>query len=201
MKYLLFVVMLFPAVSNASAIEKLKAFVSATHSFRAHFEQSVANGKLGAAQHASGEMMFSRPGKFRWIYQKPYEQLIVGDSKKLWVYDADLNQVTSRNLDQAIGSSPAALLAGQNEIEKMYDLAEGKTENGIEWLEATPKSKESSFQGVRMGFSHNELAVMELRDYFGQVTLIRFSQLEKNPHLSADLFKFTPPKGADVIGE
>ena len=132
---------------------------------------------------------------------KPYAQVLVGDGKKLWSYDEDLEQVTVRALDKAIGSSPAALLAGDNEIEKGFDLSEGGTKEGMEWLEASPKGKESNFQSMKLGFSGNLLAVMVLKDYFGQVTIIHFSKMEVNPRISPDAFRFTPPKGVDVIGE
>ena len=187
--------------ADASSLESLKTFLSEVNSARAQFKQLVLDKKLTAVQEASGTMMFSRPGKFRWVYDQPYEQLIVGDGAKLWMYDADLKQVTVKQMDRAIGSSPAALLAGKNEIEKHFNLNDLGKRGSMEWLEATPKDKESSFASVRMAFSGKGLEVMELRDHFGQTTVIRFSSLERNPRLSPDLFKFTPPKGADVIGD
>lgn len=182
-------------------MEKLKDFVSKTHTLKAHFVQSVYNGRMDQTQSAEGGMAFSRPGKFRWTYDKPYAQIIVGDGEKLWVYDEDLAQVTVRKLDDAIGSSPAALLAGDNAIGKGFDLSEGGMKEGMEWLDASPKSRESSFRSLRLGFSGNLLAVMVLKDYFGQVTIIHFSEMEVNPKISPDVFRFVPPKGADVIGE
>jgi outer membrane lipoprotein carrier protein len=146
-------------------------------------------------------MMFARPGKFRWEYEKPYEQLIVGDGSRLWVYDKDLNQVSVRKLDKALGDSPAALLAGSNEIEKIYILTNLGNQEGLDWLEAVPKSKENAFERIRLGFSQSGLETMELRDQFGQVTVIKFASIERNPKLSPELFKFVPPKGADVISE
>lgn len=189
------------ATATASSLDALRSFLRDTHSARAQFSQMVVDKKMTSVQQASGTMEFSRPGRFRWVYQKPYEQLIVGDGKKLWMYDADLNQVTVRKLDQAIGASPAALLAGSNEIEKNFDLKDLGRRGSQDWLEATPKGKESSFESVRMGFSGDTLETMELRDHFGQTTVIRFSSVERNPKLSPNLFKFVPPKGADVIGE
>ncbi len=146
-------------------------------------------------------MQFSRPGKFRWEYEKPYEQVIVGDGTRLWIYDKDLNQVTVRKLDRALGSSPAALLAGSNEIDKIYELSNLGSQEGLDWLEAVPKSKENAFERIRLGFSQQGLEAMELRDQFGQVTVIKFASVERNPKLSPDVFRFTPPKGADVISE
>lgn len=202
MKYLTIVFgLLFSLNAHADAVQMLKDFVNRTHSLKAHFNQSVYNSKMDQAQESEGDMMFSRPGKFRWLYQKPYAQLLVGDGKKLWAFDEDLEQVTVRKLDSAIGSSPAALLAGNNEIEKGFNLRDAGEKEGMAWLEASPKGKESNFQSFRMGFSGNLLAVMVLKDYFGQVTIIHFSKMEVNPKLPADAFRFTPPKGADVIGE
>lgn len=186
---------------GASSLESLKAFLTEVKSARAQFKQIVLDKKLTTVQEASGTMLFSRPGKFRWVYDKPYEQLIVGDGAKLWMYDADLKQVTVKQMDRAIGASPAALLAGSNEIEKQFNLKDLGKRGTLEWLEATPKDKESSFESVRMGFSGKGLDVMELRDHFGQTTVIRFSGLERNPKIPADSFKFVPPLGVDVIGD
>ncbi len=192
---------LISPLAGASSLDSLKAFLSEVKSGKAHFKQLVLDKKMTTLQEASGTMSFSRPGKFRWIYEKPYEQLIVGDGAKLWMYDVDLKQVTVKQMDRAIGSSPAALLAGSNEIEQHFDLKDLGKRGSLEWLEATPKDKESTFEGVRMGFVGKGLDTMELRDHFGQTTIIRFSDFERNPKLSPDLFKFTPPKGADVIGD
>jgi outer membrane lipoprotein carrier protein len=183
----------------AGGVDALKSFISETRTAKASFSQVVTdqNGKL--RQKSEGTLAFSRPGKFRWVYQKPYEQLIVGDGSKLWIYDADLEQVTVRKLGDALGSSPAALLAGNNEIEKHYTLKDVGGSGGLDWLEAKPKDKDSTFEAVRMGFSGNTLASMELKDTFGQTTLLKFSKLEKNPAVNAGEFKFTPPKNADVI--
>lgn len=192
--------MLLPGVLAAAAVDQLKSFAKQTQSASAEFNQIVLDSNGRKIQEASGTMAFVRPGKFRWVYEKPYEQLIVGDGKKLWVYDKELNQVTVRELDQALGSTPAALLAG-DAIEESFDLDEGEKGNGIEWLVASPKTKESSFERVLLGFRGSNLAAMELKDHFGQTTKIEFSEVKTNPKLSADLFQFEPPQGADVIGE
>lgn len=185
----------------AASLDSLKSFLSDVKSARAHFKQQVLDKKMSTVQETSGTMLFSRPGKFRWVYEKPYEQLIVGDGVKLWMYDVDLQQVTVKRMDSALGSSPAALLAGSNEIEKHFDLKDVGKRGNMEWLEATPKDKESTFENMRMGFSEKGLEVMELRDHFGQTTVIRFSGLERNPKLAPEAFKFVPPKGVDVIGD
>lgn len=189
------------AAQAAGPIEKLQAFVAATQSARANFSQKVLDNKGKTVQASNGKLVFSRPGKFRWEYQKPYEQLIVGDGQKLWIYDQDLNQVTAKKLDGALESSPAALLAGSNEIETYYNLAASGTKNGVDWLDAFPKNKDSMFEKVRMGFRGTNLDTMELYDHLGQVTQIRFSGIQRNPKLAPDTFSFTPPQGADVLDE
>ncbi|MGE5758089.1 MAG: outer membrane lipoprotein chaperone LolA [Sideroxydans sp.] len=187
---------------HAAATDSLKTFIAATHSAQANFTQEVKDKSGKRIQFASGTMQFERPGKFRWVYQKPYEQLIVGDGKKFWMYDIDLNQVTVKKLDAALGSSPAALLSGSNEIERDFDLKNLDDKDGLEWLQATPKSAESTFEKILMAFnSRAELTVMELHDAFGHHTVLRFTQLKSNPSLGAQLFRFVPPKGADVLGE
>ncbi len=183
----------------AGSIEKLQAFIAQTQSARANFTQQVIDKSGKTLQSASGKLVFSRPGKFRWEYQKPYEQLIVGDGEKLWVYDKELAQVTVKKLEGALGSSPAALLAGSNDIEQYYNVNAKGVSRGLDWLEAYPKEADSMFQKVRMGFKGNTLDTMEMHDQLGQITLIRFSRIERNPKLPADTFKFTPPQGVDVI--
>ena len=188
-----------PAAARAGSIEKLKEFAQATQSASAHFTQTVRDKDAKTVQSASGRLAFSRPGRFRWEYEKPYKQVIVGDGIKLWVYDEDLNQVPFKKREGALGSGPAALLAGSNEIEEHYNLNAIGMKGGLDWLEAYPKSSDSMFQKVRMGFKGNTLDTMELYDQLGQVTAIRFSRIERNPKLRPDTFAFTPPKGADVI--
>lgn len=187
--------------AQAASIDRLKSFIEQTRSGASDFSQTVYDRSAKKVQQASGTLQFSRPGKFRWSYSAPYEQLIVGDGDKLWIYDKDLNQVTVRKLDDALGASPAALLAGDNAIEKNFDLKNAGMNDGLDWLEATPKTSDTSFEKIRMGFRDADLDTMELKDQFGQLTVIRFSGLKRNPALSADLFRFTPPKGADVVGE
>jgi outer membrane lipoprotein carrier protein len=185
----------------SAGVDKLKQFVRDTGTARAGFTQTVTDRSGKIVQEAAGEMAFARPGKFRWVYNQPYEQLIVGDGAKLWVFDADLNQVTVKKLDEAIGSSPAALLAGENEIEKFFRLKDAGRKGGLDWLDATPKAKDVSFERIRMGFDGSILAQMELKDNFGQTTVLRFFDFKRNPGLSLSQFHFSPPEGADVVGE
>jgi len=190
-----------PMLASASAIDQLHQFLSGTKTAKAIFSQKVINKSGKPGQQASGTMVFARPGKFRWEYQKPYSQLIVGDGSKLWTYDKELNQVVIKPMSQALGSTPAALLAGSNDMDKNFKLAEAGEQDGMEWLSAEPKSKEAGFDHMRIAFKNNLPQAMEVRDNFGQTTVLFFASFERNPTLPADSFHFTPPKGADVVGE
>lgn len=193
---------LFTSISNATGIDSLKNFMRNARTVRADFSQTVLDKNRNIVQTASGDMQFERPGKFRWVYEKPYEQLIVGDGERVWFYDRDLDQVTVRKLDAAIGSSPAALLAGSNDIEKNFHLLEIGLQGGIEWVEATPKTRESTFERMLLGFTlEGTLRAMELHDNFGQATVFEFSDVEQNRKLPPELFRFSPPAGVDVISE
>jgi len=189
----------FPA--HAGPIEKLRAFIEQTRSARAIFTQTVVDSSGQVSQQSSGTVQFQRPGRFRWTYSKPYEQVIVGDGEKLWIYDKDLNQVTQRKLDKALGSSPAALLAGADDIETYFSLNALGKKGRLDWLEVRPYDQESLFDKVRMGFFRNTLEVMELYDHFGQKTTIKLSRLERNPVTHADTYTFAIPEGADVVTE
>ena len=194
-------VLLLPQAALADSIEELKSLLRETLTARARFAQIVLDKDLKVLQQSAGNMAFARPGRFRWEYEKPYQQLIVGDGSRLWIYDRDLNQVTVRRLDGALGSSPAALLAGSNEIERGYTLSKAGNEQGLEWLEAVPRARDTVFESIRLAFSKSGLEAMELRDQFAQVTVIKFSAMERNGELSPGLFQFSPPPGADVINE
>ncbi|TDN68741.1 outer membrane lipoprotein chaperone LolA [Paraburkholderia sp. BL10I2N1] len=202
---------LFASQAFASGTEQLKAFVAQVHAARGTFVQREikapkdAQGASGAMPAmssggtSSGTFLFARPGKFIWSYEKPYQQLLQADGDKLYVYDKDLNQVTVRKLGGALGASPAAILFGSNDLEKNFTLRDAGMKDGIDWLELTPKSKDTQFQRVGIGFRDGNLEAMELHDVFGNVTLLTFSNIQKNPSLPADQFRFTVPKGADVI--
>ncbi len=191
----------FSAEAIASGTEELRAFVANTKSARAGFSQTVVGKSGRKPQQSQGSFLFARPGKFRWSYEKPYTQLIVGDGDKLWIYDQDLNQVSVKRLGEALGSSPAALLSGDNAMEKNFVLTDAGSNDGLEWVEARPRAKEGSFERVRLGFKDDLPRVMEIQDNFGQTTTLRFLRFERNPALNPELFRFVPPKGADVVGE
>jgi len=192
---------LLPGAAGAAGVESLKAMLEQTTTVRARFAQMVLDKNLKMLQQATGTMQFSRPGKFRWEYDKPHEQVIVSDGSRVWLYDKDLNQVTVRRFDRALGASPAALLAGSNEIEKSYSFTAIGNQEGLDWLEALPRTQDTAFEKVRLGFGKSGLEAMELRDQFGQVTVIKFSTIERNAKLPPEAFRFTPPNGADVISE
>jgi outer membrane lipoprotein carrier protein len=188
-------------VAHADAIDQLKAFHSTTQSGEVTFRQVVIGKGEKGRRESTGTFSFQRPGKFRWVYEKPFEQLIVGDGEKLWVFDRDLNQVIVRKLDVALGSTPAALLAGDSALERNFDLADAGSSDGLEVVEARPRSPDTGFERVKIAFANNLPRTMELRDTFGNVTVLTFGRFERNPALDPGQFKFVPPKGADVIGE
>jgi outer membrane lipoprotein carrier protein len=194
-------VALASTTASASGLDQLHAFLEGTQSAQGSFKQNVINKDRRTTQTTSGTFGFQRPGKFRWTYEKPFDQLIVGDGEKVWVYDRDLNQVIVRKLDAALGATPAALLAGDNALEKNFTLVAGGDADGIEYVNATPKSAESQFTRIRLGFVDNLPRRMELTDAFGQSTELTFSDVRRNPKLAADAFQFMPPKGADVVGQ
>ena len=193
-------VLLLCSAVRADGLDALQQFMTSTQTAKGSFEQRIVNSNGKTVQQSSGTLAFSRPGKFRWTYVKPYAQLIVGDGTRVWVYDEELEQVTVRRLDQALGSTPAALLAGNNDVMRAFVLKDQGARDGLQWIEATPRDKDGSFEKIRMGFSAAGLQQMELNDSFGQTTYLHFMDLQRNPKLDASLFKFTPPKDADVIG-
>lgn len=191
------------AVSPAFAggVEKLKSFLESTHTLRADFSQTVTTRSGRKPQVTTGQLLLSRPGKFRWEQQKPYPQLLVGDGEKIWLYDPELKQVTVKKFTQALSGTPAALLAGDNNVEKRFTLTEQGERDGLAWVEAVPKQTDGGFERIRLGFGGDTLRAMELTDSFGQTTSLTFPKLERNPSLPPATFRFTPPAGADVTGE
>ena len=188
--------------ASAASIERYKAFLNATQSARAQFEQKVYDRSGKLVQQSHGSFVFQRPGRFRWVYEKPADQVIVGDGSRVWIYDRQLNQVTVRKLATALGSTPAALLAGASGIEQAFALSDAGEKDGLEWMDARPREREAGFERVRLGFdAHGGLKAMQLIDNFGQTTFLRFTKLERNPKVNPAEFRFNPPKGADVLGE
>jgi len=186
------------SAAQADAVETLRSFVRDVKSGRAQFTQTVTSPDGAKKKTSSGSFEFSRPNRFRFAYVKPFEQTIVGDGEKVWIYDADLNQVSSRKLGQALGATPAALLAGGG-LERDFDLSPLPAKDGLDWVEAKPKAKDGAFQSVRVGFQGTTLAALEIVDSFGQRSLLRFSAFVPNVAIPAETFRFTVPPGADVI--
>ena len=168
----------------AGGIRPAQGFPRRNQVAKASFSQVVAS-KSGRKQESSGTMAFSRPGKFRWSYEKPYQQLLVSDGVKLWSYDKDLEQVTVKKLGDALGNTPAAFLAGSGEVEKNFILSEPGKVDGVEIVDAVPKDKDSTFQRVRIGFVDKLPKMMEVRDNFGQVTTLCSLAFERNPSFAA----------------
>jgi len=189
------------ADARAAAIERFQVYVRTTQAARADFEQQVFDRNGRRVQESKGQFSFLRPGRFRWSAAKPYPQTIVGDGERVWIHDADLNQVTVRKVTRAIGATPAALLAGAADIDKAFELSEAGARDGLEWLEAVPREREAGFERVRIGMGVAGIEAMELFDHFGQTTRVRFANIQRNPKTEAGEFRFTPPPGADVLGE
>jgi outer membrane lipoprotein carrier protein len=185
----------------ADGLAQLKVFHAATKSGKVAFRQAVVGKGQQGARESTGTFSFQRPGKFRWVYLTPYEQLIVGDGERLWVYDRDLNQVIVRRLDKALGATPAALLAGDSTLEREFDLTESGSADGLDYVDAKPRSSDAGFERVRIGLADNLPRTMELRDTFGNVTRLTFSGFERNTAQDAGQFRFVPPLGADIVGE
>lgn len=191
---------LLPGVSLAAdAQAQLRAFVDTVQTATGNFTQSTvgAQGRTQPAQ--SGTFAFQRPGKFRWAVKQPYEQLIVSDGKQVYQYDPDLAQVTERKVDQAIGTSPAAILFGSGNLEQAFNVTPMPDRDGMQWLRAKPRNADAGFSQVDIGLKNNLPARVELLDSFGQTTRVELSGIQSNATISADTFAFTAPKGVDVV--
>jgi len=186
------------AAAHAGAVDALRSFVHDVKSGRAAFTQTVTSPDGARKKTSSGNFEFLRPNRFRFTYTKPFEQTIVGDGEKVWIYDADLNQVSSRKLSQALGSTPAALLAGAS-LERDFTLSDLPPANGLDWVQALPKTQDGPFQSMKVGFRGSELAQVEIVDSFGQRSLLQFSGFAANADLPAADFRFVVPKGADLV--
>ncbi|WP_304308123.1 outer membrane lipoprotein chaperone LolA [Pseudacidovorax intermedius] len=190
----------------ASGLDSLGAFLKSARSGKADFTQTVTappkDGQPMRAKTSTGTFEFQRPGQFRFEYRKPFAQTIVADGKTLWLYDADLNQVTQRPQAQALGSTPAALIASAADLRALeadFSLADAPARDGLQWVKATPKSRDAQLQSVEIGFQGDALAALDILDAFGQRSVLRFSNVQVNPSLPAGSFQFKPPAGADVV--
>jgi outer membrane lipoprotein carrier protein len=189
------------AVPADKPAEQLKAFLKASQSLTADFKQVLINEAGNPVQTSYGIFYLQRPGKFRWDYLKPFQQQIVSTSGKVWFYDADLEQVTVKKLDESLGSTPALLLSGEISLEDNFTLEQQGNDGDLQWIKLAPKNPETSFKYILIGLNNGSLGGMELSDNFGQLTRIYFSNVKLNPPLKSTLFEFQAPKGVDVFSE
>jgi outer membrane lipoprotein carrier protein len=189
-----------PALAQSDGVSQLQNFMAQVQHGGGGFEQVVhaASGRL--PEHARGEFVFSRPGKFRWRYTTPYPQLLVSDGERLWAWDEDLNQVTIQSLGEALGNTPAAVIAGTGNLNDSFVLENAGEHDGLAWVEATPRQTESMFSRIRLGLSDGLLRKMEMLDNFGQRTEIEFLRFRTDLIVPDELFRFEVPPGADVLG-
>ena len=187
---------LFSTSAFASATDELRDFVRNVKSGKSTFTQTVTSPN-GKQKLSNGSFEFERPNRFRFVYEKPYAQTVVGDGTKVWIYDPDLNQASSRKTGDALANTPAALIVS-NDIDKVFTLADQPSKDGIDWVLATPRQAEGTVRALKVGFRNHALAQLEIDDSFGQKSMIVFNAFEPNAKLPADTFVFVPPKGADV---
>ncbi|OYT91235.1 MAG: outer membrane lipoprotein carrier protein LolA [Burkholderiales bacterium PBB3] len=190
----------------AAGLDSLEKFIKSVRAGRAEFVQIVTapakEGQTARTKKSTGTFEFLRPGRFKFVYKKPFENYIVADGQTLWLYDVDLNQVSARKQSQALGSTPAALIASASDLASLradFVLTEAPDAEGLEWVLATPKAKDSGLQTVRVGFKGDELVALDILDSFGQLSTMRFQGLNAPVSLDAAAFQFKPPAGADLI--
>ena len=210
MKRILTSVVLVAAAQLAVAdgLQSLEAFMQNAQAGKAEFTQTVTSpakdGQAARTKTSSGEFAFQRPGRFKFDYRKPFAQQIVADGKTLWMYDADLNQVTQRAQAKVLDATPAAILASAASLQALradFDLKAAPDQDGLQWVQATPKAKDGQLQSVRVGFAGDKLSAIDMVDSFGQRSLMRFTNVQTSASLPADTFKFVAPKGADVLAQ
>lgn len=201
-----FLIAIYAISAGATGLESLESFVKAVKTGRSDFTQTVTvparEGQAARSKVSSGTFEFSRPGLFRFVYKKPFEQTIVADGQTLWLYDVDLNQVTARKQSQVLGSTPAALVASAADMRALqqdFVLSADADQDGLEWVRAVPKTKDSALQTIRVGFQNGALVVLEIVDSFGQRSSLRFTSLVANGVINPAVFQFKPPAGVDVI--
>ncbi|MEI8156591.1 MAG: outer membrane lipoprotein chaperone LolA [Burkholderiales bacterium] len=201
-----FLIAVCAASAGAGGLESLENFVKTVKTARTDFTQVVTmpakDGQAARSKTSTGTFEFSRPGHFRFIYKKPFEQSIVADGQTIWLYDVDLNQVTARKQAQVLATTPAALIASAADVKALqadFVFMPDADRDGLEWVLATPKAKDSALQSIRVGFQSGELASLEMVDSFGQRSSLRFTGFKANVALDASAFQFKPPQGADVI--
>jgi outer membrane lipoprotein carrier protein len=194
------------AAAHAGPIENLENFIKTAKTGRAEFTQVITapsrEGQAGKTRTSSGTFEFQRPNHFRFEYRKPFEQTIVADGQTLWLHDKDLNQVSQRKQAKVLASTPAALIAASPDLEtlkKDFELQALPDKDGMQWVQATPRQKDGQLTSMKVGFRGDQLAALDILDSFGQRSLLTFNGLQVNTPVTADAFRFTPPKGADVV--
>jgi outer membrane lipoprotein carrier protein len=200
-RFLFVLLYFFAQASSATGLERMKDYFLNIQTAQADFHQVVTDRQGHKTQDVTGTMQLQKPNKFRWDYNKPYVQKIIGDGEKVWLYDPELSQVTVRSFSKAVGSTPAALLAGGKEMERSFVIKDASRKGELEWVLAVPKVSETGFERVFLGFKGDALMEMELHDSFGNRTSIEFLNIQRNPKLSSELFKFTPPADADLLSQ
>ncbi|MDH5650083.1 MAG: outer membrane lipoprotein chaperone LolA [Gammaproteobacteria bacterium] len=189
------------AEKTAGASAYLEHFFSQVNTFSGSFDQVVMDEGMNAIQESSGYLWIKRPGKFRWEYELPYAQQIIGDGSQLWIYDVELRQVTHKKMSGALGQTPAMLLAGKGQIQDRFIVKALENKDKLEWLQLQPKTADGGYETIRVGFDHGALRVLEMVDGFGQTTRVTLRRTKENKKISDDKFNFKPPKGVDVIGQ
>jgi outer membrane lipoprotein carrier protein len=189
------------AIAAPPGGDGLRRFFNDIHSYHAKFNQVVLDEALNTIQESSGTLWIERPNKFRWDYELPYKQQIVGDGKKIWVYDKELEQVTVQPLAGGLGYTPAVLLAGRGRLDENFIVKRLGMQGRLDWAQLVPRRKDGGFENIRIGFDRGKIRVLEMTDGFGQVTRVTLLSARENPKIDAALFTFTPPKGVDVVGE
>jgi outer membrane lipoprotein carrier protein len=187
-------------VGFASPTAEVEKYLNGLATWSADFKQTIDDGHGNVVRSAAGKLYLQKPGKFRWDYAEPSEQLILADGKQIWFYDKDLQQANVRNMDASLANTPAVLLSGGGSLSSQFDVTALPPSDGLEWYQLIPKHSDTDFQLVRIGFRNGDLASMFLADKLNQVTQLTFSNPKRNAKLAGDLFSFVPPPGVDVIG-
>jgi len=190
-----------PVLSKKAESDSLRRFFNEVQSYQAQFNQVVLDEALNTIQESSGTLWITRPNKFRWDYDKPFKQQIVGDGKKIWVYDQELRQVTVRRMTGGLGDTPALLLAGRGRLDDSFKVKKLGMQGKLEWMQLMPKNKDGGFEDIRIGFESGKIRILEMIDGFGQTTRVTLHRGKENVKIDAAKYNFKPPKGVDVVGQ
>lgn len=188
-----------PAATALGARARLEAYLDDAHTWQAAFEQTVLDDDGHVLEVADGRVYVARPGRFRWDYLTPYEQSIITDGRTLWIYDQDLEQITRRPVDGSLERTPAALLGERFDLDSRFTVTEMPDDGALAWVALAPREDDEQYQRIRVGFDGDTLVQMQLADSLGQVTVLRFTDIERNSAVDPGLFEFVPPPGVDII--